>query len=77
MESDISQSDILWRLWAWFEKNKKPVIYASSAVGAVALVTWFFVWRAHEKQVEASFTRFEEQEVQGVLLRPVGRYLAK
>ncbi len=30
-----------------------------------------------EKQVEASFTRFEEQEVQVVLLRPVGRYLAK
>ena len=30
-----------------------------------------------EKQVEASFKKFEEQEVQVVLLRPVGRYLAK
>jgi predicted choloylglycine hydrolase len=30
-----------------------------------------------EKQVEASFKRFEEQEAQVVLLRPVGRYLAK
>jgi predicted choloylglycine hydrolase len=30
-----------------------------------------------DKQVEASFKRFEEQEVQVVLLRPVGRYLAK
>lgn len=30
-----------------------------------------------QKQVEASFTRFEEQEVQVVLLTPVGRYLAK
>lgn len=30
-----------------------------------------------EKQVEASFKRFEEQEVEVVLLKPVGRYLAK
>jgi predicted choloylglycine hydrolase len=30
-----------------------------------------------QKQVEASFKRFEEQEVQVVLLTPVGRYLAK
>jgi len=30
-----------------------------------------------EKQVEASFKKFEEQEVKVVLLRPVGRYLAK
>lgn len=30
-----------------------------------------------EKQLEASFKRFEEQEAQVVLLRPVGRYLAK
>ncbi len=30
-----------------------------------------------DKQVEASFKRFEEQEAQVVLLRPVGRYLAK
>jgi len=30
-----------------------------------------------DKQVEASFKKFEEQEVEVVLLRPVGRYLAK
>lgn len=30
-----------------------------------------------DKQVEASFKKFEEQEVEIVLLRPVGRYLAK
>ncbi len=30
-----------------------------------------------EKQVEASFRKFEEQKVEVVLLRPVGRYLAK
>ena len=30
-----------------------------------------------EKQVEASFRKFGEQEVQIILLRPVGRYLAK
>ena len=30
-----------------------------------------------DKQVEASFRKFEEQEVQVVLLKPVGRYVAK
>jgi hypothetical protein len=29
------------------------------------------------KQVEASFERFDEQDVDVVLLRPVGRYLVK
>jgi predicted negative regulator of RcsB-dependent stress response len=54
MESDITQTDALWKLWAWFEKNKKQVIYGTTAAAAVALIAWFFVWRAHEKQVEAS-----------------------
>jgi predicted choloylglycine hydrolase len=30
-----------------------------------------------DKQIEASFKKFEEQQVEVVLLRPVGRYLAK
>jgi predicted choloylglycine hydrolase len=30
-----------------------------------------------EKQIEARFTRFEEQEADVVLLRPVGRYMVK
>lgn len=54
MESDITQTDALWKLWAWFEKNKKQVIYGATGASAVALIVWFFVWRAHEKQVEAS-----------------------
>jgi predicted negative regulator of RcsB-dependent stress response len=54
MESDITQTDALWKLWAWFEKNKKQVIYGTVGVAAVALIVWFFIWRAHEKQVEAS-----------------------
>jgi hypothetical protein len=33
------------------------------------------VWS--EKQIEARFTRFEEQEADVVLLRPVGRYMVK
>ncbi len=54
MESDITQTDALWKLWAWFEKNKKQVIYGTAGVTVVALIVWFFLWRAHEKQIEAS-----------------------
>ncbi len=53
MESDITQSEGFWKLWAWFEKNKKQVIYGAVAASVVALIVWYFVWRAHERQVEA------------------------
>ncbi len=54
MESDNTQNDALLQLRAWLEKNKKQVVYGAIGAGTVALIAWFFVWQAHEKQLEAS-----------------------
>jgi TolA-binding protein len=54
MDSDITQSDSFWKLWAWFEKNRKQVMYGVAATFGVALVVWFFIWRHQENLIAAS-----------------------
>jgi tetratricopeptide (TPR) repeat protein len=54
MDADITQSDSFWKLWAWFERNKKQVIYGVLGAAVLTLLIWFIVWRQHEKQVDAS-----------------------
>jgi tetratricopeptide (TPR) repeat protein len=70
MDSDIAHSDTFWKLWAWFEKNRKQVIYGVVAAATLALVIWFFVWRSEENQIAASQALARVSSSQ--LLNPAG-----
>ncbi len=48
------QSGTFWKLWAWFEKNKRQVTWGAAALVAVGLGVWLFVWQQNEKEVSAS-----------------------
>ena len=54
MQTDVTQTDSLYRFWAWFETNKKQVSWAITALVVVGLIAWFFMWRQSEKEVNAS-----------------------
>jgi TolA-binding protein len=47
------QSAGFLQLWAWYEKNKKQVIYGATGVVALALIVWFILWQKDEKEREA------------------------
>jgi tetratricopeptide (TPR) repeat protein len=53
MESDAAKLDAFDRAYAWFETNKKPVLYGAVAIVVVGLVVLFIVWHKGEKEKEA------------------------
>jgi outer membrane protein assembly factor BamD (BamD/ComL family) len=53
MESDIKQSADVYKLWAWYEINKKQVAVGGVIVVVVGLVAWFFLWNASQKEINA------------------------
>lgn len=55
MESDVTHSQSIYELWAWFEKNKKQVVAGVVALAIVALVVWFIIWRKAENRQQAGY----------------------
>ena len=53
MEQDISESAYFFKLWAWFDKNKKQVAWGAVGVVAAAAAVGFVVWSQQEKAVRA------------------------
>jgi TolA-binding protein len=53
MESDIAQTVSLYKLWGWFDRNKKQVTWGAGIVVIVGLITWFVVIHQAEKEVSA------------------------
>lgn len=54
MESDVTQSVSLFKLWGWYETNKKQVTWGTASVVVVGLVVWFVVYQHNEKEIAAS-----------------------
>ncbi len=55
MQSDSRHHDAtLYQAWAWYEKNKKQVLYGAIGLLAVGLIIFFFAWRNKENQDAAS-----------------------
>lgn len=54
MQTDVTQSAGFYKLWAWFETNKKQVSWGATGLLVVGLITWFWVWRQSENEVSAS-----------------------
>lgn len=54
MESDVTQSALFYKAWAWGEAHKKQLLWGTVAVVVVALVVTFFVLQQNAKQDAAN-----------------------
>jgi hypothetical protein len=54
MESDVTQSALFYKLWAWGEKNKKQLLCGIVAVVVVGLGIAFWLVHQNEKQNDAN-----------------------
>ncbi len=50
----VQQLPISHKAWAWFEANKKPVLWGVGAVIVVALVVSFLIYRQDQRETAAS-----------------------
>jgi tetratricopeptide (TPR) repeat protein len=74
MEQDITESAYFFKVWAWFDQNKKQVAWAAVGLATTAAVVGIYIWSQQEKEVRAgqalssalvarSFSRTESPEV--------------
>jgi tetratricopeptide (TPR) repeat protein len=54
MEQNVVQLTLFEQLWAWFETNRKQVIWGVSVAAIVALVVSFYIWNKDQNAVEAA-----------------------
>ena len=54
MESDITESALLYKLWAWGDKNRKQLLWALLTVVVVGLGVAFWLAHSNEKQNDAN-----------------------
>ena len=54
MESDVTQSALFLKLWAWGDKNRKQLLYGLIALAVVGAVVAFWLSHANEKQKDAN-----------------------
>ncbi len=53
MEQDITESAYFFKLWAWFDKNKKQVAWGAAGVAAAGAVVGIYIWSQQEKEGSA------------------------
>ena len=55
MESDVTQSALFYKLWAWGDKNKKQLLWGLIALVAVGIIVAFWMAHESEKQNDANY----------------------
>jgi predicted negative regulator of RcsB-dependent stress response len=68
MESDLTQSALFYKLWAWGEKNKKQLIWGTVAVVVVGLGIAF--WLVHQNQRQNDANDALSKTTAGAMLPP-------
>jgi predicted negative regulator of RcsB-dependent stress response len=53
MASEATESASFYKLWAWFEANKKQITYGLVAALVLGLIVWYVVWQQGEKEIAA------------------------
>lgn len=51
MASDVTESETLVKLWAWFETHRKQATWGAAIVVGAALIAWFVVYQQDQKQI--------------------------
>ena len=54
MESDVTQSALFYKLWAWADKNRKQLLYALIGLVVLGAILAFYLAHASEKQTDAN-----------------------
>ena len=54
MESDLTQSALFYKLWAWGDKNRKQLLYGIVALVVLGFVFAFWLVHANEQQKDAN-----------------------
>jgi TolA-binding protein len=54
MESDAGQLPLSHKAWAWFEANKKQVLWGAGGVLVLGVIVAFYLYRQNEADVAAS-----------------------
>jgi predicted negative regulator of RcsB-dependent stress response len=55
MDTDVTQSALFYKLWAWGDKNKKQLLYGLIAVVVVGIVVAFWLAHKSESQNDANY----------------------
>src|SRR4051812_44071889 len=55
MESDVTQSALFYKLWAWGDKNKKRLLWGLIALIVVGIIAAFWMAHESEKQNDANY----------------------
>lgn len=50
MESDVTQSALIYKLWVWADRNKKQLLYGLAALVVVGVIVAF--WMAHKSETQ-------------------------
>ncbi len=67
MESaNVTQLPLQDRLWAWFDTNRKPVVWGAVGAVGIGIIVGFVTWHRGEKELEAG------QALSNVLVSPMG-----
>jgi predicted negative regulator of RcsB-dependent stress response len=54
MESDLTESALFYKLWAWGDKNRKLLLYGLIGLVVLGIIVAFWLAHAHEKQNDAN-----------------------
>ncbi|MBC8094649.1 MAG: tetratricopeptide repeat protein [Akkermansiaceae bacterium] len=54
MESDVTQSAVLFKTWAWAEAHKKHLLLGAAGVLVAGIVAGFYLYQQEQKQTAAS-----------------------
>jgi len=54
MESDLTESALFYKLWAWGDKNRKQLLYGLVALLVLGMIVAFWLAHTNEKQKDAN-----------------------
>ncbi len=54
MDSDVTQTEIFYKLWTWFDLHKKHVMWAAIIIVVVGIAAGFFLWQQSARSARAN-----------------------